>query len=461
MNIKKYIKRLLLLIISIIICITFVFTPLKKIPHSIKSYSQPTWVNVFIHGSFGTSIGLLSTFKILQDDVANSKYHQITRLMRNDPFFYQLQIILNKGLVKVEPSFDLQTTNGNKFAAYPIIKSFDIVSRFIRNNKKQLYYTYGWSGLLSQKSRRIESIKFYNKLSTEIEKLKQSGINPKIRIIAHSHGGNLVANIAAITLRQAQGDRELKTTKQMQNLISSLPSKKNAKKKWYYKPTSAISKIDELILFGTPIQPETDYLFSSATFKKVYNFYSEADVIQTLDGLSTKRFFSEQRIEINKKLKKASHIIQARITLGEIKALQNTQATQEEEASWWKKLFVNFSKNVNAPTHKELWFFDWRDETSQQSLFMKPLPTVVLTPILIKLIEQTKNATDVDINIQANSKKLTAFLMDHDKQTIRNKKEISTEIITNLKKQVSKWKPENFTQSTELKVINKHCRNFL
>ena len=78
----------------------------------------------------------------------------------------------------------------------------------------------------------------------------------------------------------------------MLTIIRSLPTKELARqiqgqKRFDYVPVEKNFSIDELILLGTPIQPETESFLQSAIFKKVYNVYSSEDTVQQADWVST------------------------------------------------------------------------------------------------------------------------------------------------------------------------------
>ena len=159
----------------------------------------PEKLTIFTHGSFGSLMGLINFFDVINDDISKTKYKKIISKMRKASEFYRAQPITQRGLIKIEPSFDLAASQNNKFAAYPIIKAYETILQEINPTKEQnFFYTFGWSGLMSQRRRRKEAVRFYNALINEIAKYNQMGINPKIRIIAHSHGGNLALNLAAI-----------------------------------------------------------------------------------------------------------------------------------------------------------------------------------------------------------------------------------------------------------------------
>ena len=74
-------------------------------------------------------------------------------------------------------------------------------------------------------------------------------------------------------------------------------------------------------MYGAPIQPETQHFFLSPCFKKIYNFYSDEDIVQGGDWVSTRRYFSDQRIspeilDKQKTKKEIPRLVQARIMIG-------------------------------------------------------------------------------------------------------------------------------------------------
>lgn len=108
-------------------------------------------------------------------------------------------------------------------------------------------YLFGWSGKLSFKEREQAA----QDLNRDMERLiqeyeKKFKTKPKIRVITHSHGGNVALNLA----RQ-------KTTMPIE--------------------------IDELILLACPVQVKTKSLIQHAMFKKIYSLYSIVDMIQVAD----------------------------------------------------------------------------------------------------------------------------------------------------------------------------------
>jgi len=109
-------------------------------------------------------------------------------------------------------------------------------------------YIFGWSGRLSTHERYWAAVILYQKLTALYEAYrKKFGRTPRIRLVTHSHGGNIALNLARVhKLRQDQ------------------------------------LEIDSLILLACPVQHETKSLVESSFFKKIYAFYSSLDMVQLL-----------------------------------------------------------------------------------------------------------------------------------------------------------------------------------
>lgn len=109
-------------------------------------------------------------------------------------------------------------------------------------------YVAGWSGRLSPQVRKDTAKIYYTELHTISKELSANHTAPiKIRIISHSHGGNVALNMAHFYTDEAP-------------LI-----------------------IDELVLLGCPVQKETSELTQHPMFQRVYSIYSPSDWIQILD----------------------------------------------------------------------------------------------------------------------------------------------------------------------------------
>lgn len=109
------------------------------------------------------------------------------------------------------------------------------------------FYLFGWSGKLSFQKRKTAAKELYKALNTLVaEYTAQHGTRPKIRIITHSHGGNVALNLAQCA-------------------------------------TNHDFAIDELVLLACPVQEQTKQLIKHPFFKTIYSFYSTRDILQVID----------------------------------------------------------------------------------------------------------------------------------------------------------------------------------
>jgi len=145
-----------------------------------------------------------------------------------------------------------------------------------RFNPEHLYF-FGWSGDLSFEARQQAAQELYVQLTALMHRVtEQCGNRPQLRIISHSHGGNVALNLA------------------------------------YAKPASDTTlSIDELILLACPVQMATLVYVRDPLFKKIYSLYSMFDMIQVLDmqGLYNNNIkaplFSRRRFPAHERLVQA------------------------------------------------------------------------------------------------------------------------------------------------------------
>jgi hypothetical protein len=110
------------------------------------------------------------------------------------------------------------------------------------------FYVFGWSGNLSFKERELAAKKLYAELKILLAHYTEThGFTPKIRLITHSHGGNVALNLAKC---------------------------KN--------PADGIT-IAQAVLLASPVQKETVDYIHDPFFEKVYALYSTLDNLQVLD----------------------------------------------------------------------------------------------------------------------------------------------------------------------------------
>ena len=242
----------------------------------------------------------------------------------------------------------------HKNAAAPILAAcFEEISLKSGYPKTDEYYTFGWSGLISNKLRFLEGAFLYQDLEKIFKQCQKDGFKPRVRLIGYSHGGNLALQLGAI---------------------------------YKTKPKNEHFYIDELWLLGTPIQVETDYLVNSPIFKEVFNFYSRADRVQTLDFFSFKRFFSKKKFSKRKNFKVPEKLHQVRIKITKYEPISSKY--RDKEIVNDPKILSRYFKEVNYdPGHFELWFMGWTILTYRQTFPFYPLPILTFLPIVTKFIE--------------------------------------------------------------------------
>lgn len=490
-------KQVIVLIssLSLLVLGFGLYVPIKLFWHATTTPSQQPnapIMTVFVHGSFASLLGFLSFSDVMQDKMSGTAYREVTKRMRMDDYFFKAQPILQRGLIPVTPTLNLADTKNNKYAAYPLAKVYQTISNTLETTpEKQLFYTFGWSGLISQASRRYEAIRLYNALQEELDKLKAQGIAPKIRLIAHSHGGNLCLNLAAVTkvLEAHAFDQkhiyatdpdEQESVEQMAQMILRLTTFELAKmrpdqKAYDYVPLKHDLVIDELIMYGVPIQQETESFCFAPTFKRVYHFYSAEDYVQRADWVSSKKSLSVARITkrpslTNLKAGNAAKLVQAQIVIGQGagKAQEITpnkptpterKGLADQLVNIWNKLCAGeniFQRHSNDPTHKELWFFMWQPSEAKFTPAFAPLPVVAFTPIIITALNQAPNMPDAVVSFHQEQDRWCINAAPWGKQAPTVTRCVSKALITQLQEQVRAWEPDKQSGFDEFEVISKH-----
>lgn len=141
-------------------------------------------------------------------------------------------------------------------------------------------YVYGWSGKLSFAARKQTGIELHNAIKKLIAEYEATyGVTPRIKIITHSHGGNVFLNCVA-----------------------------------YAQETQSGLVFDECILLACPVQRETAHLITSACIKKAYSLFSSMDSIQILDPQGVYKETTQQSPLLSERMfPQAPHLKQAQI----------------------------------------------------------------------------------------------------------------------------------------------------
>ncbi len=330
--------------------------------------ARDRWVTIFTHGG-GTHpmyFSLSDAFKVINDQVKGSVYARTTRLLREDPYFFQMHPQQGSGLKRASGNIKFDSHNG----AHLFALIYDEINAKIGLPKTDLY-SYGWTGLLSINARRAAARNFYRELEKLVKQIKLEGDIPRIRIIAYSHGGNMSLHLA-----------EYFNARRQQTFV-----------------------IDELILVATPVHQNTAIYLGSPLFKKIYLFYSIGDNIQVGDFLSSPTHsFAQHTFEKLKTVKIPDHVTQVQVRIFRKKIIiVHKDGTKE----------IIHRYDMIQPNHTEMFFFGWTPEWYRKYFPLKPLPVVLLMPYFLRTI--------YDKHLGGQRLRFT-MIPDEERMTILNKK---------------------------------------
>lgn len=390
MNILKSLYQwLLALMVVLAVCaacyFSFKSTPIiePEVVNVVKKEAKI--ITVFIHGSllpdnsFIDSLSLSDLQDILFDSIEDdSEYMKSLKRVRANPQSYKEQIMLDEGLHQVDKralralsqeqeahahrcscchhdhaNKDRYDDAGDEIHAahYAIACYSSLVKRLFPQYEAD-YYTFGHLGVLSHRYRSSVAKRLYTDLFEKVKEAKDLYETVKVVIVTHSHGGTIALNMAAAEDEMKKG------------LV-----------------------IDDLVMFGTPLQAETAPYAYHSMFKRVMNCYALGDVIQGSDVLTT-----------------ASR--QCYKTFSSIESLKCTKDTVYDV-----QLAVNGDSSV--VTHRNMWCFNDRDVTNTH---LDPLPYAVLTPALLAAFDKHGFGSNVQASIRSDEKHLDVHVADVEKK---------------------------------------------
>ena len=377
----------------------------RKLKH--KRLDKPEhWMTIYVHGSVQPKITPANVVKMLRDKVGHSKYMYTNKLKRKDPFFRQTQAMQDIGLQKI--NLEEESTSTAAVILANLSNAFD--RTYKHPNYINHYYTYGWSGLVSAKCRDLEANVMWEQIEKELKNYRKNGIEPKIRIIAFSHGPNLVLNLAW------------------------------TEKEEFIKPTFCV---DELICFGLPVQQETDFLVRHPMFKRIYHFYSGSDRIQNLDLFSYTRSFARRKFKGRDDFK-----IPTKVTQAQIKVTRGKPQT-----IFHRKKTYRFD-----PGHIEFWHFGWTSEWFRRNSPIYPIPMVAFSEMLVGYINNLSFPTgDISIDIRPEQE-IVIFYDNNNKTKSQIEHFITQQELEYLKNYSSIKRPGTHTVKSYNNRVNQICR---
>ncbi len=379
---------------------------------------KETWITIFVHGimSIKPHVNLDNFLRFMRDDVENTIYSKSVEYMRQDPIFYKNQAMQGIGLIPIDPN---HFGKGQACSGLASLLN-DTLTMSYGPHLDNHYYSFGWTGLLSPSRRYNDAMELYEALEKEIVKFRAKGINPKIRLIGYSHGGNVVLNLGAV--RQKEAVRK--------DIV-----------------------IDETILLGMPVQNETDYLVNDPLFKKIYHVFSTGDRVQKLDFFSYQRFFSQRVFKERNGFKLPKKLVQI-----QLKLTRHTSSSRNDK----KKVALSYNFNNplvvsgkshllrdSSPGHAELWFFGWTPVHYRKTFALNPLPAVVIFPCLLKTIQEIEHL------LTPTNPVIVDMRPEHGITLIKNVKNykfykavdfLPQDVFKQLQEKAMSYCPDNFTQ---------------
>lgn len=327
------------------------------------TYTQDEWMTILIHGSIGVGANLNGrTLSLIKKDcIEGTPYEQSVLQIRQHPYVSTLHPLGDFGLHPI-PQESPSINGGVIFSELytSMAKAFGI-------SEKNTFYTFGWSGLISEKERIRTARRFYEELRTCIEEKKKAHEQLKVRLIAYSHGGTMISNFAQLRAQEFCHDTFC---------------------------------IDETILVGVPLNKQLSQAFSCKPFQQIFNLYSRADKVQRIDIFTSPYILSERTFRNQFPC----------LTQIEFRYTAPLRQLPQQVLPSGMRGTVN-----QSPGHVEWWSFGWANAMYRKNLDMYPLSGAVFIPFLIHAAQKfPRSHFQVDIRPEQEQ----ALLMSYcDKET--------------------------------------------
>lgn len=301
---------------------------------------------IFIHGTLFPLAGLfLSPVRFIKQQYNQSDlYPRLLARARMQSVSSRFRPMQGLGLQQIElGNVDLHTATAAKALAY-IFKSLSADSCVTK------YYTFGWSGELSIHARQRAGRSLLHAL-----KRMKSSQDDTIQVIAHSHGGNVLAH--------------------------ALADEKNID-----------LAVDDAVLLATPVQDETKHYFNKKYFKRIMMLWSASDYVVPCDYISTSgqsaRSFESGELDLID-----GQILQIEVLLNQKKYFGHSD-------------FFYFDM-VDDP------FYRLINKSASPLQLIHPLPLAALIPLIEKALPAfSGNANYVRCNLAETSNQLCLTFAD-------------------------------------------------
>ena len=290
------------------------------------------WVTIIVHGTVGfqANVSLKTIIEAKKDIIEGTDYERNVLAIREHPYLFALQPIQKLGLQPIEK------TSNQLNASYAFVQLYKKMQKYCGIEEKGTYYTFGWTGLISEKRRYEEARVLYLSIRDKIKELKKKAKNLKVRFIGYSHGATMLLNIA-----------DIRATEFCEDTFT----------------------IEETYLVGIPVTLIAHEQIKSPIFKKVYNIYSRGDKVQRLDIFSPCDFLSHREFK---------GLLPDSLTQIEMRYTAHLRRDPCYCLPPRMRGIIN-----QSPGHIELWFFGWAPSSYRKNLNMFPVPGAVFIPHLV------------------------------------------------------------------------------
>lgn len=413
--------------------------------HAMPTEQPLCELNIFIHGTYGSAFSFLSYPWVRNDALKGTTYEAVQRKMRDSQFAQYRRLMGDSGLTEVGLATDLDQQHPIRY----VVDAFRSIHHTVHANdfNEHRYFMFGWNGLLSQQERRQEAIRLYNELVALVEQVKVAGKTPVLNVYAHSHGCNVLLNLALIDacvfdMASLPPFTESDVVSAMQKLfidnetsLSSRPVRRSIGvvgtpirdlplgAHWYQKPITRLQVPLNATLLAIPVQPETAPLVASSIFSKVLHLYSENDGIIISDFISSKKksqVFFDEKITQGHPTVKTIRWMNGRTPLDECPAclIQQKKSRLGMLKNLSKKRFdkiKNGGGNPDChhpmdPTHADF----WATGNKREGAFFEEVPLVVYMPLVEALVGEAGDAQRLDFCLLDKEDGIAGALFVHD-----------------------------------------------
>lgn len=362
-------------------------------------------LNIFVHGTLASVSNGFSPKKVLQNiDMSGSWAENLVRnLCRKDlKIHFNNSLMYHEGLFRVQPGQEGDEKTEKEFGLFPILDAFKIAQKCTNEDTVELYYLFGWSGMLSQYERIKSALCFFNALRQEqesvnqaLESFKSTQLETEVltEIYAHSHGSNVSLLLGLVDSWVSGYDlwdvyacfdhhiiyeKQKKTLESILEKYCSGQDKKETKEnsefamdKWLFKPKkSTLEKplVSRLFMLAGPIQPENFPLGFCKTFSRVENWFSPTDNIQRLDQFSVPS-------------RTCSRFVHPDLICSATESCKKMEKLQQDSQHrfFQREVLYKSSPIKEGPSHLEFWMVSFKKKDKPS---IRPIPLLCLIPLL-------------------------------------------------------------------------------